>query len=90
MIGSAVFIFGGIILAILVIERLFFATALADRPAMLLSSLLVVLGLQLFSLGLLGELIIFTHAKSMKEYKIDEIIGEPAYSPPDSGSDKVA
>jgi hypothetical protein len=53
---------------------------------MLLSSLLVVLGLQLFSLGLLGELIIFTHAKSMKEYKIDEIIGEPA----DSGSDKIA
>ena len=75
MIGSAVFIFGGLILSILVIERLFFATPLADRPAMLLSSLLVVLGLQLFSLGLLGELIIFTHARSMKEYKIDEIIG---------------
>jgi len=49
--------------------------ALADRPALLLSSLLVVLGLQLFSLGLLGELIIFTHARSLKEYKIAEIIG---------------
>ena len=90
MIGSAIFIFGGLILAKLVVERLFFATPLADRPAMLLSSLLVVLGLQLFSLGLLGELIIFTHARSMKEYKINEIIGGPAVSPSDSGSGKVA
>ena len=75
MIGSSVFAVGALILAILITERLFFDVALADRPAMLLSSLLVVLGLQLFSLGLIGELIIFTHARSMKEYKIDEIIG---------------
>lgn len=75
MIGSVVFVIGGFVLALLVVERLFFDVALADRPAMLLSSLLVVLGLQLFSLGLIGELIIFTHARSMKEYKIDEIIG---------------
>ena len=47
---------------------------LADRPALLLSSLLVVVGLQLFALGLLGELIIFTHARELKEYKIERII----------------
>ena len=75
MIGGIIFMFGGLILGVLVVERLLFDVALADRPAMLLSSLLVVLGLQLFSLGLLGELIIFTHARSLKEYKIDQIIG---------------
>ena len=75
MIGSLIGIAGGLILAVLVVERLFMGVALADRPALLLSSLLVVLGLQLFSLGLLGELIIFTHARSLKEYKIAEIIG---------------
>ena len=75
MIGSVVFALGAIILTILVIERLFLDVALADRPALLLSSLLVVLGLQLFSLGLLGELIIFTHARGLKEYKIEQIIG---------------
>jgi len=75
MIGSAVFVVGGFVLAVLIVERLFFDVALADRPAMLLSSLLVVLGLQLFSLGLIGELVIFTHARSMKEYKIEEIVG---------------
>lgn len=75
MIGGIISIVGGLILGILVFQRLFLDTALADRPAMLLSSLLVVLGLQLFSLGLIGELIIFTHARSLKEYKIDQIIG---------------
>ena len=74
MIGSIIGIFGAIILSVLVFERMFMETALADRPALLLSSLLVVLGLQLFSLGLLGELIIFTHARSLKEYKIAEIV----------------
>jgi len=75
MIGSLTGIAGGLILAVLVFERLFMQQPLADRPALLLSSLLVVLGLQLFSLGLLGELIIFTHARSIREYKIAEIIG---------------
>ena len=74
MIGSVIFATGAVILTILVFERLFMDVALADRPAMLLSSLLSVLGLQLFSLGLLGELIIFTHAKSLKEYKIERIV----------------
>ena len=76
MIGSLIAIAGGLILAVIVFERLFLDQPLADRPALLLSSLLVVLGLQLFSLGLLGELIIFTHARSLKEYKIAEIIGD--------------
>jgi hypothetical protein len=43
----------------------------------LLSSLLVVLGMQLFALGLLGELIIFTHARDIKDYQIDEVIRYP-------------
>ena len=61
----------------LVVERLFFGQALADRPALLLSSLLVVLGLQLFALGLLGELIIFTHAREIKDYQVERIVRFP-------------
>ncbi len=74
MIGTVTFAVGGLITAYLVIERLFFSVPLAERPALLLSSLLVVLGVQIFALGLIGELIIFTHAKELKEYTIDEII----------------
>jgi hypothetical protein len=35
---------------------------------------MVVLGLQLFALGLLGELIIFTHARAIKDYQIERVI----------------
>ena len=55
-------------------QRLFFDIGLADRPALLVSSLLTVLGLQIFALGLIGELIIFTHARELKEYAIEKII----------------
>jgi glycosyltransferase involved in cell wall biosynthesis len=74
MIGSITFIVGGLFLAVVIIQRLFFAIGLADRPALLLSSLLVVLGLQIIALGLLGELIIFTHARELKEYTIEKIV----------------
>lgn len=73
-IGMILFAIGGIFMTYIVVERLFAGVGLADRPALLLSSLLVVLGVQIFALGLIGELIIFTHAKEMKEYTIAEII----------------
>lgn len=73
-IGSITFVFGGAVLFYLIVQRLFFGVPLADRPALLVSSLLTVLGLQIFALGLLGELIIFTHAREIKEYKIEKIV----------------
>jgi len=74
MVGVTTFAIGAMLVAWLVVERLFFGQALAERPALLLSSLLVVLGLQLFALGLLGELIIFTHARAIKDYQVDKVI----------------
>ena len=80
MIGISTFAIGALITAYLVIDRLFFGHALADRPALLLSSLFVVLGLQVFALGLLGELIIFTHARELKDYQVDKVIEFPQAS----------
>jgi glycosyltransferase involved in cell wall biosynthesis len=74
LLGSASFAIGLIALLYVVIERLFFGVALADRPALLLSTLLLVLGVQLVAIGLVGETIIFTHAREVKEYTIKEII----------------
>ena len=77
MIGVSTFGIGAVLLSYLVVDRLVLHHPLADRPALLLSSLLVVLGLQLFALGLLGELIIFTHARGIKDYQVDEVIQYP-------------
>jgi hypothetical protein len=74
MIGSVTFGVGAVVVALLVTQRLVFDQPLADRPALLLSCLLLVLGVQLFALGLLGELIIFTHAKDLKDYKVADIV----------------
>jgi glycosyltransferase involved in cell wall biosynthesis len=74
MVGTIMFIFGGLVVLTVITQRLLFEVPLADRPALLVGSLLTVLGLQIFALGLLGELIIFTHAKELKEYTIEEIV----------------
>jgi glycosyltransferase involved in cell wall biosynthesis len=74
-IGFVVGALGMIFLAVLIVQRLFFSIPLADRPALLLSSLMVVLGVQIFALGLIGELIIFTHARELKEYAVRRVIG---------------
>jgi hypothetical protein len=77
MVGASTFAIGAVLVTWLAVDRLVFRHPLADRPALLLSSLLAVLGMQLFALGLLGELIIFTHARDIKDYQIDEIVRYP-------------
>jgi hypothetical protein len=82
MIGAIMFGLGALLTLYLVAERLLFAQSLAERPALLLSALIVVLGLQLFALGLLAELIIFTHARHIKDYQGAELIQYPRAEPP--------
>lgn len=47
---------------------------IAERPLLLLGALLIVLGIQILSLGLIGELVIFTHARSARMYRIAKIL----------------
>jgi Glycosyl transferase family 2 len=55
-------------------SRLFFGTPLADRPALILGVLLIVLGIQVIALGLIGEIIIFASGKRIKDYTIEKIL----------------
>ena len=50
--------------------------AIAGRPLLLLSAMLLVIGLQMISIGLIGEIVIYTHARELKEYNIVTVIGE--------------
>jgi len=69
MVGLVILSVGVLELAYLIFERVYFHSPLADRPALLLAALFIVLGVQIFALGLLGELIIFTHAADPKIIK---------------------
>ncbi len=74
LIGSGLFAMGFSLSLYLAVERLMGMSGLADRPILILGVLLMVLGVQTASIGLLGEIIIFTHARKMKEYTIEKFL----------------
>ncbi len=55
--GLISFIIGGIIDLYLIVERILGLTALSDRPLFLVGFLLIIIGIQFVSIGLLGEMI---------------------------------
>lgn len=74
LIGTFLLVPGFLITAFLGILKLVENIGLANRPLLLLGILLMVFGIQTFSVGLIGELILFSHAKELDDYKIEEII----------------
>ncbi len=74
LLGFTILASGALLSLYLLVDRLFLGNPLGGRPLLLLGSLLVVIGIQIFAIGLIGEIIIFTHAKDLKEYKIEKII----------------
>ena len=74
--GAACLAVGLLGLFYIAMERLLFDVAAADRPLLVLFSLLVVLGVQLGAIGLVGETIIFTHAKNSRPYTVRKIVNE--------------
>ena len=73
LIGSGTLLLGAILNVVMIAQRMVFEKSLADRPLFIVGVLLIVLGVQLFSIGLLGELMIFLHAREMKEYQVDTV-----------------
>ena len=71
-IPGMILLFAGFVIgAYLTIERFFFGMGLADRPLLLLVVLLIFLGVQFVTMGLLGEIITRTYY---------EIQGKPIYA----------
>ena len=74
LVGAGFFGGGFSIALVLTIEKLLGLTNLSDRPMLILAVLLMVLGVQTASIGLLGEIIIFTHARKLKDYVVDKVL----------------
>jgi glycosyltransferase involved in cell wall biosynthesis len=73
-IGMVVLVPGVLFTVGLAIARLFYAVPLADRPALILGVLMIVLGLQIIALGLIGEIVIFASGRRIKDYTVDKIV----------------
>ena len=66
-IGLLIGVIGTLWMALLVSEKIFLGYHLADRPALLLAVLLVVVGVQFVSLGLVGEMVARTYHESQRK-----------------------
>jgi glycosyltransferase involved in cell wall biosynthesis len=76
LLGIFSFAVGTVIAAYLAFIRLFFGSPIANRPLLLLGILLIFVGVQLVTMGLLGELTIRTYheAQGKKIYVIREML----------------
>ena len=76
LVGLLSFLLGSAITVILGIERIFFSIRLSERPLLWLGILLVVVGVQFISTGLLGEMLARTYHESQEKpvYFIKEVL----------------
>ena len=74
MVGTIFFTLGAGVSARMLYLRLVQRVALADKPLLILGIFLLVLGIIVSSIGLIGEIIIFTLSKEIRDYHVDRII----------------
>jgi hypothetical protein len=77
---------GALILLVTGVQRLL-GTPLADRPILILGTLLLGLGVQAFTIGLLGELLLFFQARDVRDYRVAEIYESEPPPLPEPASD---
>jgi len=72
--GSAMLAFGLVINFYLMYVKYIGGEPISQRPLLILGTLLMVLGVQSASIGLIGELILFTHSSSIKSYQVEKVL----------------
>ena len=91
--GIAASFVGFLLALVLMVQRQFFGVALADRPLLLLAVLLIFLGIQFITIGLLAELVVRTYHESQKKpiYFVRKVLASPAVTPANqpSGESRV-
>ncbi len=86
MVGLVSSSIGCIIALVLVIQRQFYGVSMSNRPLLQLAVLLVFMGIQFITMGLLAELIVRTYHESQHKpiYYVRDIIGRS-----ESGGNKI-
>ncbi len=74
LISVGLFFMGFLICLYLSVMKLVDPMPLSNKPMLVLGVLFMILGIQVGSIGLIGEIIIFTHARDLNDYKVKEIL----------------
>jgi glycosyltransferase involved in cell wall biosynthesis len=84
--GGGFLVLGGLITAALIIQNYFVGGGVFGRQMFLVSVMLLTLGVQIIGFGLVGEIIIYTQARNIREYRIERIY-ETGSDPDEEDSD---
>jgi hypothetical protein len=71
--GAMLIIPGGLGGAFMTLQWLLLGKGLWGRPMFQIAFMAVILGVQIIGFGLVGEIIIFTQARNLREYRIERI-----------------
>ena len=74
-IGAFLFSIGSLTGAVVILQKLLWGVPLGDRKLLLVSIIFASLGIQAFSVGLLGEIVAFANGRNKKEYIINKLLG---------------
>ncbi len=85
-IGGGFSLIGMVLCVWMTIRKFGFGEGVAGRPLLLLGVLLIVLGVQILGFGLVGEIIIFSQARNLKEYRVERIFEHPERHDEDAGT----
>ena len=72
--GFAAIAIGGPIAAWYIYDRLIHGESLMDKPAFVVGAIMAAFGVQLIGFGLIGEIIIFTQAPNLRDYKVEGLV----------------
>lgn len=70
--GSLAFLGGFVISLWISIDKLYYGNPIGDRPLLLLGALLMLVGVQMFTVGLIGEMIVVPRMQRTESYGIAE------------------
>lgn len=76
--GTAAFIGGFIITLWLSVEKIFFGQPIGDRPLLLFGVLLILVGIQMFTVGLIGALIVVPRMQRASAYDVVSVLKTPS------------
>ncbi len=85
--GFAAIAIGGPIAAYYLYGRLAYDESLQNKPAFVIGAILAAFGFQLIGFGLIGEIIIFTQAPNLRDYKVQDVVDGGAEPPSSIGSE---
>jgi glycosyltransferase involved in cell wall biosynthesis len=84
--GASLLFVGGSLVTVMTVQRYWLGPesgGLYNRPLFLVAWMILLLGVQIIGFGLVAEIIIYTQAKNLREYRIERIYEDRADAPRD-------